>query len=149
MKVCLVCSSGGHLLELYRLSSAWTGMDRFWVSFQGVDTDCLLQGERVIHAHHPTNRNVWNLLRNMVVAWRVLRRERPDIIVSTGAGVAIPFFYLGRLMGIRTVFIESLTRIHKVSLTGRLVYPVASRFLVQWPQLAEKLTRADFGGRVL
>ena len=149
MKVCLVCSSGGHLLELNRLASAWAGLDRFWVCFPGVDTDCLLRDERIIYAHHPTNRNVWNLFRNTIVAWRVLRRERPDVIVSTGAGVAIPFFYLGRMMGIPTVFVESLTRIHAISLTGRLVYPVSSRFLVQWPELARKLTRGEFGGRVL
>lgn len=149
MNVCLVCSSGGHVLELKRLESAWTGSRRFWVSFPGFDTDCLLMNERVIPAYHPTNRNIWNLFRNLIVAWRVLGSERPDVIVSTGAGVAIPFFYLARIKGIPTVYIESFTRIRKLSLTGRLVYPVATRFLVQWPELAEKLPRAEFSGRVL
>ena len=149
MKVCLVCSSGGHLLELYRLKSAWDDSQRFWVSFPGQDSNCLLRDERVLHAYHPTNRNFWNLFRNFLVAWRVLRKERPDVIVSTGAGLSIPFFYLGRLFHIPSVYIESLTRIRKLSLTGRLVYPMATRFLVQWPELAARYRRADFGGRVL
>lgn len=149
MKICLVCSSGGHLLELHRLAEAWQDMDHFWVSFPGCDTDCLLRDERVIHAYHPTNRNLWNLLRNLGVGWRVLRAERPDAIVSTGAGVAIPFFLVARLLGIHTVYVESLTRIHKPSLTGRLLYPLANRFLVQWPDMAEKYRKAEYGGNVL
>lgn len=149
MKICLVCSSGGHLLELFRLADAWKDMDHFWVSFPGCDTDYLLQAERVIHAYHPTNRNVWNLLRNFGVAFRVLRNEKPTAIVSTGAGVAIPFFLLGRLLRIPTVYVESLTRIQKPSLTGRLIYPLATRFLVQWPELAQKYKKAEFGGNVL
>ncbi len=149
MKICLVCSSGGHLVELHRLKAAWEEYDRFWVSFSGCDTDIVLKDERVVTAYHPTNRNLWNLIRNAGVAWRVLRRRRPDIIISTGAGIAIPFFYLAKLFGIPTVYVESFTRIHSLSLTGRIVYPIAGRFLVQWPELAERWTKAEYGGQVL
>jgi len=149
MKICLVCSSGGHLQELLRLQSAWQGIEHFWVSFPGVDSDFLLAAEKMIAAYHPTNRNLFNLFRNAIVAWKVLRREKPDLIISTGAGVAIPFFYLARLFGIQTVYIESLTRIHGLSLTGKLLYPIASHFYVQWPSLAKRLKKATYGGQVL
>ena len=89
MNICLVCSSGGHLMELYRLKAAWEEHDRFWVSFSGCDTDIMLKDECVVPAYYPTNRNVLNLFRNARVAWRVLRRRRPDMIISTGAGIAI------------------------------------------------------------
>ncbi len=149
MKVCLVCSSGGHLQELLRLRKAWCNLEHFWVSFPGVDTDFLLAEEEMIAAYHPTNRNLFNLFRNAIIAWKVLRVRNPDLIISTGAGVAIPFFYLGRLFGIKTIYIESLTRIHGLSLTGKLIYPVASHFYVQWPGLARRLRKAVYGGQVL
>ena len=150
MKLCLVCSSGGHLLELRSLNDLWSRYDRCWVTFPTMDTRFLLSGERVYWAHRPTTRNIPNFFRNLAVAFRVLPRERPDVIVSTGAGVAVPFFYLGRALGMTTVYLESLTRSRDLSLTGRLVYPVASRFLVQWPELAARFPRkVRFEGQIL
>jgi len=149
VNICLVCSSGGHFQELLRLRNVWRDYDHFWVTFPGVDTSPLLAEEEMIAAYHPTNRNLWNLFRNTLIAWRILRRKKPDIIISTGAGVAIPFFYMARFSGIKTVYIESLTRIHDLSLTGKIIYPVASHFFVQWPGLALRLKKATYGGQVL
>ncbi len=149
MKLCLVASSGGHLLQLVSLRKAWEAEERFWVSFPREDARALLEGERVFWAYHPTNRNLKNLFRNLGLAWRVLRKERPDVIISTGAGVAVPFLWVGRLLGIRTVFIDSLTRIRDLSLSGKLVYPVVNRFFVQWPDLTSRYPRSVYGGRVL
>lgn len=149
MRLCLVASSGGHLLELVSLCEAWQTHARFWVTFHTDDARSLLEGERVIWAYHPTNRNVKNLLKNLWLAWQVLRRERPDYVISTGAGVAVPFLWVGRLLGRRTVYIESVARIEELSLSGRLVYPVVHRFFVQWADLLQRHPRAVYGGRVL
>ena len=88
-------------------------------------------------AHHPTTRHLGNLLRNLRVAWRVLRRERPDVIVSTGAGVALPFFLLGRLFGRLCVFVEVYDRVESRTLTGRLCRPLADAFCLQWDRQRE------------
>ena len=149
MKLCLVASTGGHLLQLVSLEQAWKPHDRFWVTFPKVDAQTLLKNERVVWAYHPTNRNVKNLIKNLWLAWRLLRRERPEVIISTGAGVGVPFLWIGRLLGIRTVYIESITFIRDLSLSGKLVYPFAHRFFVQWPDLAVRYPRAVYGGRVL
>ena len=149
MKICLVCSSGGHVQELLRLRSAWQGAECFWVTFPGVDTNQLLDEEDMVAAYHPTNRNLWNLFRNAIIAWQILRKKRPEIIISTGAGIAIPFFYLGKFFGITTIYVESLTRIHGLSLTGKLLYPVADHFYVQWPSLARSLNKAVYQGQIL
>jgi beta-1,4-N-acetylglucosaminyltransferase len=148
-KLALVCSSGGHFFELYSLRASWEGpgLEHFWVTFPGSDTDCLLARERTYAAYHPTNRNLTNLVRNLLLALRVLLRERPSVIVSTGAGVAVPFLWLGRLLGARTIYIESITWIHTLSLSGRLVAPFVHELLVQWPQLAATRTKATFVGR--
>lgn len=149
MKLGLVCSAGGHLLELYQLKPVWGQFERFWVTFDYQDTKFLLKGERVYKAYFPTNRHIPNLIRNLFLAVRVLILEKPDVLISTGAGVSVPFFYLGKLMGMRTIYIESMARTSKLSLSGRLVYPVTSEFIVQWEELASRSQRLRFGGQVL
>ena len=149
MKVCLVCSTGGHLLELFRMRHGWEGMERFWVTFDGPDSRYLLKEEQVITGYYPTNRNVWNLVRNTGLAIRTLWREKPGMIITTGAGIALPFAYIGWLMGIPTTYVESYTRISGFSLTGKLIYPIARHVLVQWPELAERYRKAEFGGQVI
>jgi len=91
----------------------------------------------LVLGHGPTTRSVSNLLRNLVVAWREIRTNRPEIVVSTGAGIAVPFFVLGRLFGARTIFLEVYDRIDSRTLTGRLVRPFSTEFLVQWPEQQE------------
>jgi nitroreductase len=133
-RLLLVCSDGGHLAQLHHLEPWWGRHDRTWVTFRKPHATSLLEGERVVWAHHPTTRNAKNALRNLVLAWRVLRRDRPDVVVSDGAGVAVPFFVMARLLGIPTVFVEVYDRIDSRTLTGRLCRPQSSLFVVQWPE---------------
>jgi UDP-N-acetylglucosamine:LPS N-acetylglucosamine transferase len=149
MKVCLVCSSGGHFYELYCLKEAWSSYDRIWVTFLAQDTRHILEDEKVYRAFSPTNRSLKNLVRNLILAWRVLRKERPRVLISTGAGVCVPFFLIAPLWGIKTVYVESLARIEELSLTGRLVYRFVDEFIVQWPELAEKYNKAKYEGQLL
>jgi beta-1,4-N-acetylglucosaminyltransferase len=142
----LVCSSGGHLLQLVGLADAFAAFPRLWVTFDKPDARALLAGERVVHAFGPTNRNVPNLLRNLRLAAGLLRRERPRAIVSTGAGVAVPFAWIGRLRGIPVVYIESVTRITSLSLSGRMIKPIANDLFVQWPELADTVPGARYEG---
>ena len=130
----LVCSAGGHLTQLHNLGAWWERFDRTWVTFRLPDAESLLAGERVVWAHHPTTRNVVNALRNTRLAWSTLRRDRPSIVVSTGAGVAFPFFVIAKLLRIRTIYIEVFDRVDSATLTGRLCYPLADLFLVQWDE---------------
>ncbi|HET8615443.1 MAG TPA: PssD/Cps14F family polysaccharide biosynthesis glycosyltransferase [Actinomycetales bacterium] len=133
-RVLLVGSSGGHLTQLWALRDWWEQHDRHWVTFDTPDATSLLADESSTWAYHPTTRHVLNLVRNAVLAWRVLRRERPEVVVSTGAGVALPFFVLGRLFGAVTVYVEVFDRIDSATLTGRLCRPFASAMCVQWDE---------------
>jgi beta-1,4-N-acetylglucosaminyltransferase len=146
--VLLVCSSGGHLLQLAALREAWSDHTRAWVTFDKSDAHSLLRGERVHFAHGPTNRSIPNLLRNLRLAARVMRSERPAAILTTGAGVSVPFAWVGRLFGVPTVYVESFTRIDELSLTARLISPIASRLYVQWPELARHDSRLRFAGNL-
>jgi len=134
MKICLVGSSGGHLTHLYMLKPFWENKERFWVTFDKVDANSILKDEKVYHCHFPTNRNLKNLIKNTFLAIKVLRKEKPDIIISTGAAIAVPFFYLGKLMGKKLIYIEIYDRIDKPTLTGRMVKPITDLFIVQWEE---------------
>ncbi|MDQ1496646.1 MAG: beta,4-N-acetylglucosaminyltransferase, partial [Actinomycetota bacterium] len=90
------------------------------------------------------------LLRGLPTILRALLRERPDAIVSTGSEIAIPFFYLARMLRIHSLYIESWCRVRTRSGTGRFVYPIVDRFFVQWPALLEQYgSKAELMGRVL
>lgn len=144
----LVCSTGGHLLQLVALREAWSGRSCAWVTFDKSDARSLLQGELVYHAHGPTNRNIPNLVRNLLLAPRIVRRLRPRVVITTGAGVAVPFAWIARVRGAKVVYVESFTRIDGPSLSCRLIAPVADRVYAQWPELAAAYPRARFRGNV-
>ena len=130
------------------LKPAWEPYSHVWVTFDKSDARSLLRAERVVYAHSPTNRNLKNLLRNLVLAWRTLRRLRPRVLLTTGAGVAVPFAWLGRVTGVKIVYVESFTRIEGPSLTGRLVGPIANRTYVQWPEMEGRIAKARYAGNV-
>jgi beta-1,4-N-acetylglucosaminyltransferase len=147
-RVLLVCSPGGHLQQMLALEPAWRGCECTWVTLHAADTDELLADRDALYGHGPTNRSIKNLFRNLAFAWRIVRDTRPDAILSTGAGLAVPFFLVGKLRRRRLVYVESLTRSSSLSLSGRLVYPIADTFLVQWPEAATK-RRMAYHGSVL
>lgn len=147
--VLLVGSNGGHLAQLVPLKAWLSGRERAWVTFRKEDAISHLAGERVHWAYWPTTRNVPNLVRNAFLAIRVLRTERPRAIISTGAGVAFPFFLVGRLLGIRTIYIEVFDRMDSPTLTGRLCRPFSSLICVQWPEQARFYPGAEVVGPLL
>lgn len=134
IKVCLVGSSGGHLTHLYMLKPFWKDKNRFWVTFDKEDARSLLEGEKVYPCYFPTNRSIKALIKNTKIAWDVLHKEKPDLIISCGAAVAVPFFYIGKMMGAKLVYIEVFDRIDKPTMTGKMVYPIVDKFVVQWEE---------------
>ncbi|KXI15375.1 oligosaccharide biosynthesis protein Alg14 like protein [Lactobacillus crispatus] len=108
MKVCLVGSSGGHLTHLYMLKPFWQNKTRFWVTFDKEDARSKLKGKKMYGCYYPTNRNLKNLLKNTFLAIKVLHKEKPDLIISSGAAVAVPFFYIGKLMGLKQSILKYL-----------------------------------------
>lgn len=133
-RVLFVCSSGGHLSQLIQLEPWWRDHYRHWVTFDLPDAQSKLAGESFTPAFHPTTRNLLNVARNYGLARRVIGRERPDVVVSNGAAVAVPFFLEARRRKIPTVFLEVYDRVDSRTLTGRLVQPFSTSFLVQWPE---------------
>jgi beta-1,4-N-acetylglucosaminyltransferase len=143
----LVCSPGGHLQQMLALEPAWREHRQTWVTLAGADVGHLLAGQDVVLGHGPTNRSLLKLLRNLAIAWRTIRSRDPEAIISTGAGLAVPFFLVGKLLRRRLVYVESLTRSESLSLSGRMVKPLADSFFVQWPRVARG--KARYCGSIL
>ncbi len=148
MRVLFASSSGGHLAQLMQLEHWWSQHQRRWVTFDTPDARAKLEGEDVTWAYHPTTRNIPNLMRNTVLARRILSDFRPDLVVSTGAGVAVPFFWMARPFGASTIYLEVFDRIDSRTLTGRLCRPVSDLFLVQWPEQQELYPSSQVLGTV-
>ena len=134
VRVLLVSSAGGHLSQLMELRRWWQHHRRLWVTFDLPDARSKLYDEELVQAHHPTTRNLPNLVRNFGLARQVLSDFQPDVVISTGAAVAFPFFVMARARGVPTVYLEVYDRIDSRTLTGRLCQPFATRFLTQWPE---------------
>lgn len=148
-RVLIVCSSGGHLGQMWALRPWWENQDRIWVTLPTQDARARLSGEKVIEAHYPTVRSLPNLFRNARLASRLLRQLKPDVILSTGAAAAVPFFAMAARHGALTVHLEPVDRVRSLSLSGRMLYPFADHFLVQWPELAKSLPASTYVGVVL
>ena len=147
-RILLVASPGGHLHQMLALKPAWEDLERRWVTLAAADTKYLLRDADVVFAHGPAARNIPNFLRNIRLAWATLRDYKPDVILSTGAAVAPPFFIVGRLLRIRLVYVESFTRVRRPAMSGRIVYPFATQFFVQWPG-SSSARRAIYAGSVV
>ncbi|HRQ42056.1 MAG TPA: PssD/Cps14F family polysaccharide biosynthesis glycosyltransferase [Chloroflexota bacterium] len=149
MKICLVCSHGGHFTETMQILEAFDGHELVFATYHSSR-----EAEVAALGRAYFTENIGASVRLMFLAlfWalRILHREKPDLIVSLGAEIALPFMYWGKLLRIKTVFIESWCRVEDLSKTGRLVYPVADVFWVQWPQLLAACGRkAEYKGAVI
>jgi len=149
VQVLLACSAGGHLLQLLALRPAWGEYTRLWITDDKSDARSLLAAEPVEFAYGPPNRHPANVLRNVAMAWRIVRRCRPQVVLTTGAGTAVPFAVVARIHGARVVYVESITRMTTPSVSCRLLAPFAERIYVQWESLAAAVPRSLYAGTIL
>ncbi|MGE5709123.1 MAG: PssD/Cps14F family polysaccharide biosynthesis glycosyltransferase [Nitrospira sp.] len=145
-QICLVSSGGGHLSELLALQPAYASCPHFFVLNQRVPLTKDME-ERTCYIRH--SERDWHFFVNLWEAWRILQRERPAVILSTGAGPAVPFALVGKLLGIHTVFVECSTQVARPSLTGRIMYRLADRFYYQWEGLKAYYPKGIYGGVLL
>lgn len=146
MKICLVSSCGGHLAEIRILQRAYGRYEHFYVLDDRIILPKDMEGRTWFVTHAERS---WRLIFNMWQAWRILRSQRPSLMLSTGAGVAVPFGLLCKLIGVPIVFIESGARVRRPSLSGMLMYRIADRFFYQWPDLRPFYPRGTHGGPFL
>jgi hypothetical protein len=144
MRICIVSSSGGHLTEVRMLRAAYARHPHFYVLNKQILLPPDMKDNTYIITHSERDMKVFL---NLWEGFRILQRERPDVILSTGAGPVVPLAIVGRVFfHTRVIFVETITRIEKPSLTGRLMYWLAHDFFYQWPDLARYFPKAKYGG---
>jgi UDP-N-acetylglucosamine:LPS N-acetylglucosamine transferase len=134
-RILAVASSGGHWVQLRRLAPAFEGHD---VAYLTTDRGHRSEvGSARFHAVNDANR--WNklaLLRCVLKILWVVLRERPTVVVSTGAAPGYLAIRCARLLGARTVWIDSVANVEELSMSGRMASTRADLCLTQWPHLA-------------
>lgn len=149
MKILIVCSSGGHLLKASQLYEWWEKHERLWVTKFDNFSNSVIAKENKIEGFFPEQRNLKNLVKNSFLSLKVIIQFKPDIIFSTGAGIAIPFFVFAKILKIKTVFMETFILIPRATMTGKLLYHFTDLFIVQNRKLLKTYPKAKFWGSVL
>ncbi|XP_070709227.1 UDP-N-acetylglucosamine transferase subunit ALG14 [Pempheris klunzingeri] len=175
--VLVVAGSGGHTSEILRLmeslSAAYTprhyvvaDTDRmseekictFEMSKQHSEreaqfTICRIPRSREVHQSWSSS--VISTLNALRYSFPLVFRLRPDMVLCNGPGTCVPLCVVGLLLGILgmkkvlIVYVESICRVQKLSLTGRILYPISDYFFVQWPSLRDKYPKSIYLGRIV
>jgi beta-1,4-N-acetylglucosaminyltransferase len=145
LNICVVTSIGGHLDEVMQLLPILQKYEYFFVVNAEGSLPEAIEGKtvRIVHSERD-----WKLMINFWEAARILVASRPDVVISCGAGPAVPFAVIAKFMGIKIVFIETFCAVDKPTLTGRLLYPIADLFIYQWKTLASAYPKGVYGGQI-
>lgn len=151
LKICLAASLGGHLSELMELKKFYKKHTYFFITEEAEMTRGLAQKEPV-YLIRLLNRRMWNFIPlfvvNIIKTYKIIKKENPDLVISTGALNSVPSCLLAKLLGKKLIFIESFAKIQTPTLSGRIVYPFADLFIVQWEPLLKYYPKAYHGGSI-
>lgn len=137
------------MTQLRKLAEAWSGHETCWITTTGVAREALSKDGRVFTVGECNREHLLRVVRVLVRSICILAKERPKVIISTGAAVGCMVCFIGKMLGAKIVWIDSITNVERLSLSGRLVRPFADLFLVQWPELTKKYRRLEYAGTVI
>ncbi|MEE9116501.1 MAG: PssD/Cps14F family polysaccharide biosynthesis glycosyltransferase [Thermoplasmata archaeon] len=147
MKVCLISTTGGHLVQILMLKEVYQDLDHYFVTVKNDFSEKVMESEKSYYITQIL-RDPGKLLVNALEGFRILKKERPDVIITTGAGDVLPTCILGKIMGSKVVFLETFARVRKPSLVGRFLVPFADKVLVQWQSMTEHYKNAIYSGPI-
>ncbi|OGT37979.1 MAG: hypothetical protein A3F11_03140 [Gammaproteobacteria bacterium RIFCSPHIGHO2_12_FULL_37_14] len=146
-KICVISSCGGHLSEVRVLLPVYSTYDYFYVLNDKALLASDMQNKTYFITHAERN---WKIFINMWEAFKIIRKERPTVLMSTGAGLIVPFSLIARFFfGIKTIYIETIAYVDRPSLTGKIMYYLADFFYYQWPGLKQFFPKGEYIGALL
>ena len=151
-KVLFICSVGGHLTQMLQLKDMFDNYNYLLVT-EKTDVTVNLKDKYNVKFFRYCNGSNFikyffiNVI-NAVNSIFTFIKFRPDVIVSTGANTSVPMCYLGRIFGKKVIFIESFAKSRGKTLSGKLVYPIATTFVVQWESMLKYYPKAKFWGGI-
>lgn len=148
-KFCLAASAGGHITQLLKLVDCWDGCEAFGITTTEVVRAKLEQYGPVYVLGESNREHPFRVIRQILRCYQILRKEKPSVIISTGAAVGCIACFLGKFLGAKIIWIDSITNVERLSLSGRMVRYIADLVLVQWPELAAKYKKVEYVGVVI
>lgn len=149
LKICLVASAGGHLTQLLKLADSWADYEAVYITTTEVVRKKLGNSGKVYIVGECNRQNPILLLKVFLKCIPAIFKERPDVVISTGAAAGCMSCFLAKLFGAKVIWIDSITNVERLSLSGAIVRHIADLFLVQWPELTEKYKKTEFAGTVI
>ena len=150
-RVLFISSTGGHLNELLQLKPLFEKYDSYLItektkSNQGLknkfdNVNYLVYGTK----HHKFTyifKFIYNCFKSLILYIKI----RPKVIVTTGTHTAVPMCYIGKLFGSKIIFIETFANSKTKTVSGKMIYPIANTFIVQWKSMMKLYPKAIYGG---
>lgn len=145
--ICIVSSCGGHLTEIQSLKQIYEKYSHFYVINDVIELEPEMKDKTYFIKHSERD---FKFIYNLYEAYKILRKERPKIIFSTGAGPVVPFAVIGKLLfRTKIIYVETITRVTKPSMTGKIMYHLADKFYYQWEGLRKYFPDGIYSGLVL
>ena len=151
-RVMFISSTGGHLNELLQLKDMFKDYDYSLITEKTKSNLYLKEkyGDRVRFLIYGTKHHFlsypFKLLANCFISLHYYFKFRPDYIITTGVHTAGPMCCIGKIFGSKVIYIETFANMVTKTATGKLLYPIADKFIVQWESMKELYPNADFGG---
>ena len=136
------------MVEAKQLAPVYKGYDHFYFTFNGGVADEMKKTTRVLAIPNIVKHNPLSWLVGAVLSAQAVLVERPNVVISTGAGIVVFFCVFAKLLGAKLIFIESMARVERPTLTARFLYPFSDLFIVQWPGLLKYFPKAKYVGRL-
>jgi len=153
LRICLAASAGGHITQLLKLTASWNGYETFCVTTTEVLRNKLSKLGEVYVVGECNRQHPVRVIKVLLRCIRIAFRERPDVVISTGAAAGCILCFLCKMYGAKVVWIDSVTNVERISLSGRMVRHIADLFLVQWPELAgrykSRYKRVEYVGAII
>lgn len=145
-KVVLIASVGGHWVQLLRLKPAFLDHEMIYISTKSTFSDTVEDCK--FYSIPDGNRKDKKLLvKSFYKVLKIIKKEKPDVIITTGAAPGLMGLLAGKLLGSKTVWIDSIANASQLSLSGKLASIFVSRVYTQWPELATD--KIYYSGNVL
>lgn len=151
IKVIFIASSGGHLTQLLNLAPAFEKFDSFLITEKDISTSKIHYNDLKVFYLPETRKNsifkyIFENVKSLLFSIYYFFKIRPNVVISSGAGICVYMCYLAKLFHRKVIFIETYAALQGKSKAGKLIYPIADRFYVQWESMKKYYPKAIFKG---
>lgn len=151
LKVGLVSSTGGHLTQLKQLFGIVNKFQYFLVTEKSQASLSYKEKQITYYLNQQERKNfffLWIFFTNIMRSIVIVLKEKPDVMISTGAGACVPICFFAKIFGAKVVYIESFAKIHSPTITGKIIYHFADKFYIQWEELKVYYPKAEYRGPI-